>query len=158
MSTLKQFGLFAILVFTWIALFFALTFFTELIMSPWDAAIHIPELGTWQRSLNDFFQFSVGKYILSVPLILLSIAVNIYILRMRPDMIGKLIAGNVLFFGALIVLFMFGAAINNNILFPYPPVAYDPNYRGFHRSIFPMAVILIACLVWFNWQRRIQPI
>ncbi len=151
----KRIGMTILLIGSWLLIFFTLTFFTELIMAPWDTAIHLPEVGTWQRTLNDFFDFSLGKYLLSVPVILL----NIWLVasnRAKPAFLGHVVMGNLVFVGALWALFMLAAAINNQILYPYPPVAYDPNYRGYHLSVFPMAVMLAACAGWVMWQRRVE--
>lgn len=153
---MKRTGMAILLIGSWLILFFTLTFFTELIMAPWDTAIHLPEVGTWQRTLNDFFDFSVGKYLLSIPAILLSLRLVVTRRGTSLAYLGRLAAGNVLFVGALWVLFVAASAINNQILFPYPPVLYDPTYRGYHLSVFPMAVMLAACAGWVIWQRRVE--
>lgn len=150
----KRIGLTVLLVGSWVLIFFTLTLFTELIMAPWDTAIHLPETGTWQRTLNDFFDFSVGKYLLSVPVILL----NVWLVashRAKPAFLARAVMGNLIFVGALWALFLLAATINNQILYPYPPVLYDPTYTGYHRSVFPMAVMLAACAGWIVWQRRV---
>jgi len=155
MQTAKRAGWLILLLLTWLILFYTLTFFTQLIMTPWDTALRMPEIGTWQRTLNDFFGYRGGRFLFSVPLIVLSAGLTLNALRTRPDALAKFVAGNLLFFGALPILFVASSFINNGILYPYPPVSYDPNYRGFHLSIFPMSVILAACVGWIVWQWRI---
>ena len=155
MQTVKNLGLLALLVVTWLFLLFTLTLFTELIMAPWDTAIHIPEVGTWQRTLNDFFDFSIGQLLVSVPVVLISIAVAYLAFRTRPQLLPLLIFSNAVLALSVYALVMLASTINNQLLFPYPPVLYDPNYRGYHLSILPMSALLAACAVWFVWQRRL---
>ena len=145
----------ASLLLTWVALFFTLTFFTALVMAPWDTAVQIPEVGSWQRTLNDFFGYSAGQFLLSIPVVAIRIAIAWLTWRVRPHLLTRLILGNFLL--TVTVWLVMGAAsfINNQLLFPYPPVLYDPNYRGFHRSIFPMSVLLATCAAWFILQRRV---
>jgi len=155
MQTAKKLGSLALLVPTWLFLLFTLTLFTELIMAPWDTAIHLPEVGTWQRTLNDFFDFSFGQFLISLPVVLVSIAVTVAAYRSRSQVLPRLVIGNALLAVSVWLLVMLASAINNQILYPYPSVLYDPNYRGYHLSILPMFALLSACAVWFIWQRRL---
>ena len=154
MQTALKLGWLALLVLTSLFLFFTLTVFTSLLMSPWDSAIDIPEIGTWQRTLNDFFQYSVGQLLLSVPVLLISIALAYNAYRSKPHFLPRIILGNFLLAAGVWVVVMVASSVNNGVLFPHPPVLYDPNYRGFHRSIFPMAALLTTCGVWYIWQRK----
>lgn len=156
MRRTKSAAAFILLIGIWLALFFTLTLFTELIMAPWDTAIDIPPVGTPERAFNDFFDFSLGKYLLSIPLVGLSVGVTILMYRRNPHSLWHFAAGHAIFVGLLWVLFMIASAINNQLLYPYPPVLYDPNYRGYHRSVFPMSVILVACAGWILWQHRTE--
>lgn len=56
MQTAKRLGAIVLLIGTWLFLFYTLTFYTSLIMTPWDTAITRPDVGTWQHTLNDFFE------------------------------------------------------------------------------------------------------
>lgn len=155
MHTATKLSLLALLALTWLFLLFTLTVYTELIMAPWDTAIHLPEVGTWQRTLNDFFDLSIGQFIISVPVVLVSIAVTFAAWRSQPQLLPRLVVGNAVLAVSIWVLVLGASAINNQILFPYPPVLYDPNYRGYHLAILPMTALLAACGVWFMWQRRL---
>ena len=90
MQTAKRAGWLLLLLLTWILLFYTLTFFTQLIMTPWDTALHMPEIGTWQRTLNDFFGYRGGKFLFSVPLIVLSAGLTLNALRTRPECAGEI--------------------------------------------------------------------
>src|SRR4051812_8059757 len=104
MSNAKRLGGFGLLILSWLLLFYTLTFFTQLIMAPWDATISMPNVGTWQRTLNDFFELSLGRYLFSLPLILVSLVLTIRTLRANPDTLSKLVRGNAVFFGVLCLL------------------------------------------------------
>ncbi len=127
-----------------LAVLFALTIMTNLIFAPWDTAVQRPELGTWQRTLNDFFETAPGVYIFSIPLVLANI---VFALRKRKlaYLAGVNFAFAILFWAALLISFFV-----NNAVFPYPPVMYDPNFRGYHRTLIPAAVFALMCIVWLR--------
>lgn len=129
------------------AVLFALTLMTNFIFAPWDTALHRPELGTWQRTLNDFFETAPGVYTFSLPLMI----ANIYFALRRGNLLtlaGINFAFVLLFWVALLASFFV-----NNAVFPYPPVLYDPNYDGYHRAIIPAAVFALVC---FGWMRVVS--
>jgi SNF family Na+-dependent transporter len=144
------------LIATWLALFFVLSFFTSLILAPWDTAIDMPEVGTLARTANDYFATSPGASSIAIVLLIISLSLTIPALRKRLDTWYQFAGTNLMCLAALLLVFAPAAMINNNILFPYPPVMYDPNYNGYHRSVFPGLVILVVCIGWLLWQRRIR--
>ena len=154
MQLVKRWGMIVILVLTWIVLFYTLTFYTSLIMTPWDTAITRPEVGTWQRSLNDLFEAGAGQLV-SLALILANVALVLPTLRRSPSLAIQYVMSNAIFWCLLLIVFYVAVMINNNLLYPYPPVAYDPNYEGFHRSVFPGIALLAVCIGWLLWLRRI---
>lgn len=145
----------AALVLTWVMLFYSLLLVTELVLVPWDTAIHRPEVGTWQRTLNDFFEVAPGSYSIAILLTGISIVLAYRALRRSPKAGLHLAVLNLIFVLVLFVAVIAAALINNHILFPYPPVLYDPMYRGFHRSILPVIAISLVCAGWFMTQRRV---
>jgi hypothetical protein len=153
MLTAKMLSKFGLLVMAWIAYFYVLTFLTQLTFTPWDGAIDWPAVGTWQRSLNDFFASDPGRLILSVPVILLSIYLTLSYLRLHPDRINHLVGLSWLFI-PILLLTWFAAITLDNAVHPYPPVAYDPNYRGFHLTIIPGIALIGLCVFWLlGWQK-----
>ncbi|HLU09492.1 MAG TPA: hypothetical protein VK003_07475 [Oceanobacillus sp.] len=150
----KRWGMIAVLVLTWLILYYTLAFFTSLIMAPWDTALTRPELDTWQRSLNDLFETGGGQ-IVALALMLASMGVVLPSLRRRPSLAIQYVMSNAIFWCLLLIVFYAAAMINNNVLYPYPSVPYDPNYQGFHRSVFPGISILALCIGWLLWLRRV---
>ena len=145
-------GVLALLV-TWALIFLTLTMLTELAFAPWDTVVTLPEPGTWQRTLNDFVDLGIGKYVLSVPLLVASMTLTWAALRQQPQAAWRYALGNLVF--VLLVWAVFNvAALLNNALFPYPPVLYDPNYRGYHRSIVPGLAFLGMRAAWLLFLRR----
>ena len=146
---LAQWGL---LILAWVAGFYVLTFLTQLTFTPWDGAVDWPAVGTWQRTLNDFFASDPGRLVLSVPVVGISICLTVSNLRHHPDNINRVI-GRAGLFIPLLLLTWYTAIMVNNALHPYPPVTYDPNYRGFHLTLIPGTALIGLCVVWLlRWQ------
>ncbi|MBZ0292956.1 MAG: hypothetical protein K8L99_10375, partial [Anaerolineae bacterium] len=144
-KTLTRLGL---LLFSWLVLLFVFMLFTELILAPWDSTLVRPEIGTWQRTLNDFFETAPGNLTFAVPLLLAAI----WLSRRRLSNQWMQAAIN-LGFVVLLWILMLAAFMLNNALFPYPPVTYDPTYAGYHRSVLPFTVMMAACGGWL-WLLR----
>lgn len=72
-----------LLIGSWVALYWWGSLFTEALLVPWyccDPAT-LPALGTWQRTVNDFFAAPLGSILPSMALVLT--AVTIFGVRMR---------------------------------------------------------------------------
>ncbi len=143
-----------VLLLSWALLFFWLMIMTELIFAPWDTAVTQPEIGTWQRTLNDFFATEPGNLTLAVLGVGTSVLLTLAALRRGYDNLLRLAGLNLLCFGVLLIVFS-PVAMLNNLIFPYPPVLYDPTYHGYHRSVLPGGVMLAICAGWLLWQRRV---
>ena len=146
-------GILALLT-SWALLFFWLMLATELIFAPWDTAVTRPEIGTLQRTLNDFFETSPGNLSLAALGVGGSMMLTITAIRRGYTNLFRLAGINLLCFGILIAVFT-PVALLNNAIFPYPPVLYDPTYHGYHRSVLPGGVMLAICAGWLLWQRRL---
>ena len=110
-------------------------------------------VGTWQRSLNDFFNSDPGRLTISVPFILVNIYLTLLTLRRNPARINHLI-GRMWLFIPLLMLIWYVAVLLNNVINPYPPVLYDPHYRGFHLSVIPRVAIIGLCAFWLlEWSK-----
>jgi hypothetical protein len=137
----------------WIAYFYVLTFLTQLTFTPWDGAVDWPAVGTWQRTLNDFFATDPGRLLLSVPVVIGSIYLTISNLHRHPDNINRVVRLSWLFIPILLLTWYVAVTLNNT-LYPYPPVIYDPNYRGFHLTLIPGMALVGLCVVWLlRWQK-----
>jgi hypothetical protein len=151
---LKRTAGIAALLLSWTLLFFWLMIETELLFAPWDTAVTRPEIGTWQRTLNDFFETSPGNLTFVVLGVGASIALTLAAIRRGSSNLLRLAGINLLCFGVLLLVFT-PVTLLNNAIFPYPPVLYDPTYYGYHRSVLPGGVMLAICAGWLLWQRRV---
>ena len=154
MLTVKNLSRIGLLLLAWIAWFYVLTFLTQLTFTPWDGAIDWPAVGTWQRTLNDFFAGDPGRLIISVPMIVFSIYLTLSALRRNPEKLVRITGLAVLFIPVLLLVWLV-SVLSNNALHPYPPVEYDPNYRGFHLTIIPGIALIALCIFWLRQQSRI---
>lgn len=146
----------ALLALSWAVLFFLWMLLTELILVPWDTAVERPAVGTLARTINDFFEASPGAYVLPTIVLALSLWLTFPALRRRLSTAYNFAAINFACVGLSIIFFTLSALVNNNLLFPYPPVLYDPNYIGYHRSVLPALVALAVLMGWLLWQRRLR--
>ena len=155
MTAIKNALKIGLLMLAGIALFYVLTFVTQLTLTTWDGALDWPAVGTWQRALNDFFAADPGRLIISIPVILVTIALTVFILRRHPDALNRLVILNWLFIPTTILVWLAAVTINNNWIYPYPPVQYDPTYRGFHLVILPITAMVVTYLLWLGYQLRL---
>ncbi len=136
--------------FSWLLLFFSFHLITEFVLVPWDTAVVRPEVGTWQRSLNDFFEVAPGSLLLGSLAVLLSVWLSRPLWSQGVAALLRLTITNIL----LALLLCFGvvaAFMLVNWLNPYPPVRYDPTYHGYHRSLLPFLVSCCLVAVWLRW-------
>lgn|GEM_PF-6192269 len=126
--------------------------FNLLLLVPWDTALVRPEIGTWQRTLNDFFENSTGEAIIYMMSIVLFFVPSIQTLRRRRDAGLRIIIANFLMVFGLIVFFTPVTWINN-LIFPVQTGELDlsnPFYVGYRRSIIPVIFMWITYAVWFR--------
>src|SRR5580765_7075877 len=113
MLNAKLLAKWGLLVVAWIACFYVLTFLTQLTFTPWDGAIDWPAVGTWQRTLNDFFATDPGRLLISVPVILFSIYHARLTLRQNPDALNRLIGLCWMFIPVLLLAWFLSVSLNN---------------------------------------------
>lgn len=154
MNLMKSLGKFGILIACWLVIFYVLTFITQLTLAPWDTAVERPAIGTWQRTLNDFFESAPGHFAISAPLTLACIILSAVTLRRNQAALNRLLLIHLTFAPILLAMWM-GAVVVNNAVYPYPPVLYDPNYHGYYRSVIPMAAVVVTCAIWLYGQLRL---
>lgn len=154
MTTLKQPIALALIALTWLAIAYTAALFTTLIMAPWDTALVRPEIGTWQRTVNDLFETGAGV-VVGIALVLVGIALTVPVLRRSRVTLPRLVIGNAAFCAVLWAAFLLAAFVNNELLYPYPSVNYDPSYAGFHRSVLPMTAQIVSWALWLLWLRRL---
>lgn len=96
-----QLASYLILSGTWIVIFIMLIAVTEGRLAPWDTTQFRPSIGTWERTLNDFFEGGVGGLFPALLIVGASILIyrNFYgkITANRDPFIWGFVFWNVLF-------------------------------------------------------------
>ncbi|MCA9884930.1 MAG: hypothetical protein KC708_18265 [Anaerolineae bacterium] len=144
---LKGAGLLA----TWAFIYFFLVLETEFILVPWDTTLIRPDIGTWQRTLNDFFEVGIGSWIIPAGVVIANMLMALRLLRRRRILPWKFIINNALFVWMFIPMMLLVAQLNNTI---FPPTAADFE-PGYYRSIIPGLVVVLLTSIWFMVQGRL---
>jgi hypothetical protein len=133
------------LVWTWLLLFFIVRVYAEWAFAPWEAAVVLPSIGTWQRTLNDFFDIGTGSYLVAAITVLLSMMLVLNSQRQRHY--PYLIVANL---GLLISLplALFGSAYINRYLFPVGQITYGT-------AVLPFIAYLVLTGLWLFTQKVI---
>ena len=154
MRLLRNLVLFAgILITTGMVIFF-LSITNLLLLVPWDTALFRPEIGTWQRTVNDFFEGHTGENATFIVMALISIVPIVRTLFRRWDAALRIIVANLLFF-FLGYIILIGTFVITNLIFPgHPPgEIIDTNPfigHNYTRSIIPLVTLWILYAVWFR--------
>ncbi|NJO82256.1 MAG: hypothetical protein HC828_05235, partial [Blastochloris sp.] len=148
-----------VLLLSWILVFYLLTFFTELTLVPYDTMLisDRPPIGTWQRTLNDFFERPPASYLPSMVFLTASFMISWPIIRQGTAECLRLAGINVVYIMVLFITTMILGVVRL-IVFP----ALDPqSYEG--SIVLGMwhccnHVLLVFLAVACSSQRRNQPI
>lgn len=135
----------AFLAATWYVLFIVTAAMVESLLVPWDL-VYVedrPPLGSWDRTVNDFFEGQPGSVLPSGAIIAAS--AGLFVLRARRaarrDRLAVVFAAtNLLSLPMSLLLMNVGYAISSQ-LFPQPHVPFDV---GFHRTAFPAVAAALA--------------
>jgi len=109
-----------LLVATWSFLFACIAAMTEAWLVPWDLTPFRPPLGTWERTVNDFFEAWPGSILPSVVFIVVS--ASIYVARTSARTADRALLP--LAFAAANMIFFWGAG---NDFWQVPPGALLPS-------------------------------
>lgn len=145
-----------ILIVTWFFLFFFIKGIVEMLLVPWDT-IQVqfrPEIGTWERSLNDFFEAGIGAVLPSIIFIIGSLVMFIFRFKKEKekDQLFYLFSFlNFLFFLFLILLGYIGNYITSLWL-------SDELFlvAGYHKTWFSIAMVFTAYIALFLAQAKIS--
>lgn len=125
-----------------------------LMLVPWDTTNVRPPVGTWQRSLNDFFEVPHGEYMVFAIVGLLVGGIILRTLWHRWESAMRIVVANLIaLVGMPIVLIVvFGI---QNLFFPiqYNNLTGELPTYGYGRSVVPM--IAIAIIFWL-WAREVN--
>ncbi len=139
-----------ILLFTWWILFIGVGF-TTWSLAPYDSTLleHHPPLGTWQRSMNDFFESPPGSYLPSTLVVgasVLLVVVALYRATGTSFECAKMIlafaASNIL--GSIALFLVFFADLPLNLT---PP----PGYGWTIKFLMPQFVLLVLLFLFQAW-------
>lgn len=131
---------------TWYLISIMLLTGTESWLAPWDTLRSRPPVGTWQRTINDFFEGSPGNYL---PLcLIMPISLALFWDAYRHSKHGSLLMW---IFALTNLLFIIASVI----LVPWAFTQWAPPFQapldaGFHRTwpaIFVTGILLIGWIV-----------
>lgn len=150
MRFIKNIAMLTIVVITWVFLIQFFTVMSSWILTPWDTAIYLPDMGTWQRTLNDFFDSSSGQMLISIIIGILTAVPIIMHYRVNTNL--RVIVTNLLvvFAGYFVLLFSFAI---NNLIFPArsADINLDPFFNhNYNHSIIPLITICLIYMIWFR--------
>ncbi|MEM9953029.1 MAG: hypothetical protein AAF846_15600 [Chloroflexota bacterium] len=144
----------------WISVFYILTILTKWTFAPWDTVDPIYRTVTmsgWETTLNNFFELGWGKFLFSVPVVMISMKTWWHTQKSSWHSTAQLALSN----GILLLAIIASSAISNplNQLFFSPPEEtareYYVNYVGYHRTIIPAILWGLISIWWFRFQHRI---
>lgn len=133
---------------------------TEAHLAPWDsvASEYRPAAGTWQATLNLFFERGPGSYVFSVLMTGFSLYMTLQISRRRWQRLLQVLIGNLLMIGLLVIQPMVYHPLNNLIFGDLYGLQYAERVAayGYARSVIPFGMFLVTVVVWLAWQRRLM--
>lgn len=156
MKKLKNATSIFFLFLTWILIFICVSMLTDWIFAPWDVTWFKPTLGTWERTLTDFFDFGIGQFLFSVPAIIVSCIILVKTRRQDRHITATLALSNL----ALVISLFFFTALGNRIsdfIFGVPSFIYqlyvkDIDYRS---AAIPIIAFLFVYILWTVFQYRL---
>jgi hypothetical protein len=143
---LKKPVLIPLLLLSYVGLFYLLMNYAEWAFAPWDTVlINLPEPGTWQRSLNDFFDRGIGSYLFAALSLLPSIGQLVSTLQQKDYL--RLILNNLLFL-FLLPFALFGTLYIHILLFPIREASYST-------AVLPLIAYSALMAMWLSIQTKI---
>lgn len=141
-----------ILLVSWCFLFAWMVLTTESFLVPWDLSANRMPLGTWQRTLNDYFEGYPGSILPATTTILMSIC--IFLWRMTK------VANKHLLPLSLAITNITSIAISTALIFfaiRIPSLWLPPKYRfdeGYERSWIAIVVLVVVLVLLFVVQLK----
>jgi hypothetical protein len=132
----------------WIFMFGWMLIYSSLFLVPWDATLTRPLQGSLAQLANDFFD-GPGMSILSFVVLAINAVLFARAVRAGADAVTlpwKFAIVGLIFIGGSWALMTLGIHIGG-IVWPHPVGRGDP---GFHRSVFPALMVLIAFLLYLK--------
>jgi len=129
--------------------------FALLLLVPWDVSFTRPDVGTWQRTLNDFFEGRMGEMVMVAGMTLFFGGMTLYTLKKCLSSILRVIVANLLMAFSLFIVGMLSLNWADQ-LFPYIEDFRDPFYFNYPRHIIPMIVMVLLIGIWWREMRQLQ--
>ena len=131
-----------------VMIIYIFSFFTLLALVPWDTAIARPEIGTWQRTINDFFEGRFGENLVILFFCLTTAFPVIKTLRQARKILLRGFVTNVLCLILVVTTFILCSNLIY-IIFPYGTDYTNPFFHNYTRSIIPLTIYGIVYCWWF---------
>jgi hypothetical protein len=143
------------LVGTWYFLLLWIMGMTEGWLVPWDTVPGRPPLGTWQRTVNDFFEVPPGAILLAI--VVVTISVIIFVARVAQ---AEHRAWLPLTFAATNLVFMLADTVLAILAHQLPdlwlPKPRPPIDVGYHRTWPALLVTVVLLVILFLVQSKVS--
>lgn len=130
---------------TWYIIIVMLSAFTEGWLAPWDTQRTRPSLGTWERSVNDFFEGIPGSLLPALTILCISISLYVYGKKKSVDRIKFTEV-----FALINFIFLLLEAVFVTLIFRFPniwPLPY-PDINSVYGGVVPAVVITFILLLF----------
>lgn len=140
-----------------IALVQLFSVFSLLLLVPWDTSFVRPDVGTWQRTVNDFFESRPGEILTYGFYTLFFSLVTINTLRKRWEAAYSVIVVNLIATFSLQLLGVLSFPVSQ-FVFPFNENYTNPFYFNYARNVLPMLMIVAMVFLWTRELKRLQQI
>lgn len=135
---------------TTIIIIYTLSIFSGFALAPWDTALIRPEIGTWQRRLNDFFEVGIGHSLIYIVVFLLVVIPVMKSLNNRWRNYHRILLLNSLN-SLFIASFFFTTMIIypvNHFIFHHNREYGDPFFHNYGQQIIPFLTLWLVYSLW----------
>lgn len=143
---------FAAMGLVWVFMFLWMHIYSSLFLVPWSATLSRPVEGSLAQVVNDFFD-GYGAFLLSFVVLVINGVLFAHAVRAGAEFITlpwKFAIVGLVFIGGSWALMTLGIHIGG-VVWPYPVDRIEP---GFHRSVFPSLMFLVAFLLYVKLLTR----
>jgi len=132
---------------SWVILVYVLWLMNIILLVPWDVAVTRPDVGTWQRTLNDFFEGRFGENILLLTVVAMT-AVPILVTLFRRWYSGTKIVALSLIVALVTYVLVMLSFLPINVLLPTGQDISDPFSQNYTRSLIPLIITWAGYAIW----------
>ncbi|GAB5490907.1 MAG: hypothetical protein Phog2KO_11220 [Phototrophicaceae bacterium] len=132
---------------TTIIIIYTLSIFSGFALVPWDTSTIRPEIGTWQRRLNDFFEVGLGHSLVYIVVFLMVVIPIMTALNNRWRNYHRILLLNSLFIASFFFTTMIIYPVNH-FIFPYTRDYSDPFFHNYGQQIIPFLTLWLVYSLW----------